>query len=148
MALVQANYYRRTHLVTRSTSKTRLITHRTCLTTRSTCSTRLFTLSTCLSTRDTGLFTRSTRFFTRSTRLSIGLFIRSTRLSIRSTRLSSHTIYLSTRNTRSTICWSFYNWLVYPKNYTFLMAVNKNFENCKTNRPELDDLKNTNIGVL
>ena len=141
MALVQANYYRRTHLITRSTSKTRLITHSTCLTTRSTCSTRLFTLSTCLSTRDT-------RLFTRSTCLSIGLFIRSTRLSIRSTRLSSRTIYLSTRNTRSTICWSFYNWLVHPKNYTFLMAVNKNFENCKTNRPELDDLKNTNRGVL
>ena len=39
--LVQGNLYRRTHLVTRSTCKTRLVTHSSCLNTRSTCSTVL-----------------------------------------------------------------------------------------------------------
>ena len=38
--LVQGNYYRRTHLVTCNTCKTRLVTHSTLLTTRSTRSTR------------------------------------------------------------------------------------------------------------
>ena len=109
----QGNYYRRTRLVTCSTSKTRLVTHSTCLTTRST---RLSTRSTRLSTRSTRLSTRSTRFSTRSTRLSIRLSIRSTCLSTRSTRLSTRSICLftrsiclSTRSIRSTICRSFYN---------------------------------------
>ena len=66
--LVQDNYYRRTHLVSRSTCKIRLVTHSTLLTTRS---------------------TRSTCFSTRSTRPSIRFFIRGTHLSTSSTRLST-----------------------------------------------------------
>ena len=57
--------------------------------------TRMVTHSTRLTTRSTRLSTCSTRFSTDSTRLSIRLFIRS--------------ICLRTRNTRSTICRSFYN---------------------------------------
>ena len=132
----QGNYYRRTRLVTCSTSKTRLVTHSTHLITPSTRSTRLPTRSTrstrlptrstrmttgsthntCFSTRSTRLSTRSTRFSTRSTRLSIRLSIRSTRLSTRSTRLSTRSICLFTRSiclfsrsVRSAICRSFYN---------------------------------------
>ena len=106
--LVQGNYYRRTHLFTRSACKTPLVTDCTLLTTRSTRSTHL-------STRSTHLSTRSTRFSTRSTRLSIRLFICSTRLSTCSTCLSTGTICLSTRSTRSTTCRSFYNWSYFYK---------------------------------
>ena len=96
--LVQGNYYRRTHLVTCNTCKTRLVTHSTLLTTRSTRSTHF-------STRSTRLSTRSTRFSTCSTRLST----RSTRFSTRSTRLSTRSICMSSRSTRSITCRSFYN---------------------------------------
>ena len=58
--LFQDSYYRRNRLVTRSTCKSRLVTHSTRLTTRSTLSTRLSTYSTPLSTRSTRLSTRST----------------------------------------------------------------------------------------
>ena len=34
---------------------------------------------------------------------------------------------------------------VHPKNYPLFMTVNKDFRNFKTNRPELDDLQNTNL---
>ena len=34
---------------------------------------------------------------------------------------------------------------VHPKNYTIFTAVNKDFKNWKTNRPELDDLQRTNL---
>ena len=63
--LVQGNYYRRTHHVTRSTCKTSLVTH----------STRLTTRSTRLSIRSTRLSTCSARFSTRNTRLSIRLYV-------------------------------------------------------------------------
>ena len=33
---------------------------------------------------------------------------------------------------------------VHLKNYTIIMIVNKDLKTCKTNRPELDDLQNTN----
>ena len=94
--LVQGNYYRRTHLVTRTTCKTRLIAQSTLLTTRSTGSTRL-------STRSTRLSTRSTRLSTRSSRLST----RSTRFSTRRTRLSTCSICPFTCSTWRTICLSF-----------------------------------------
>ena len=34
---------------------------------------------------------------------------------------------------------------VHTKSYTLYMAVNKDFKYHKTNRPELDDLQNTNL---
>lgn len=71
---MQGNYYRRTHLVTRSTCATNLVTLSTLLTSRSIRGTRL-------PTHSTRLFTRSTHLFTRSNRLSICMPIRSTRLS-------------------------------------------------------------------
>ena len=120
--LVQGNYYRRTHLFTRSACKTPLVIDCTLLTTRSTRSTHL-------STRSTRLSTRSTRFSTRSTRLSIRLFICSTRLSTCSTCLSTGTICLSTRSTRSTTCRSFYNWSYFYKQTEWAFNFRKNLFN-------------------
>ena len=34
---------------------------------------------------------------------------------------------------------------LHPKNCTLFMAVNKGFKKCITNRPEQDDLQNTNL---
>ena len=134
--LVQGNYYRRTHLFTRSACKTPLVTDCTLLTTRSTRSThlstrstRLSTRSTRFSTRSTRLSTQSTRFSTRSTRLSIRLFICSTRLSTCSTCLSTGTICLSTRSTRSTTCRSFYNWSYFYKQTELAFNFRKNLFN-------------------
>ena len=124
-ALFQSNYYRRNVLSLVAPAKARLVTHSTCLTTRSTLSTPLSTLSTPLSTRSTPLSTRSTRFSTRSTCLSIRstrLFTRSTRLSTRNICLPTRRLCLSTRKTRSTICWSFYNWS--SQNFDFLNLKN------------------------
>ena len=60
--LLQGNSFRRTHLATLSTCKTRLMIHTIRLTTLSTVSTRFSTRSTRLSTRSTHLSTCSTFF--------------------------------------------------------------------------------------
>ena len=88
MTLTKGNYYRKTHLVTRSICITRLVTRSTSLTTRCACSTCLPARSSCSSIRSTCL---------------------SIRLSIDSTCLSTRIVCLFTYSTRSTIYRSFYN---------------------------------------